>query len=71
MNRINPRKLKNSKWTAVEPKNKEKHFLVSDLEFDEDGTVTLCIIQAVMTRSEREIDWRERKDPARWSQGWT
>ena len=25
MNRINPAKLLHSKWTAVEPKNKEKH----------------------------------------------
>ena len=31
MNRINPAKLLHSKWTAVEPKNKEKHFLVVEV----------------------------------------
>jgi len=29
MNRINPKKLQHSKWTAVQPRNKEKHFLVT------------------------------------------
>ncbi len=28
MNKINPQKLLNSKWTAVKPVKKEKHFLV-------------------------------------------
>ena len=35
MNKINPKKLLNSKWTAVKPTNKEKHFLVTEIEFDE------------------------------------
>lgn len=30
MNQINPSKLLNSKWTAVKPINREKHFLVAD-----------------------------------------
>ena len=25
---LNPKKLKHSKWTAVQPQNKEKHFIV-------------------------------------------
>ena len=41
MNRVNPKKLLHSKWTAVTPKNKEKHFLVVDIEFDEEGLVTV------------------------------
>ena len=28
-NQINPKKLRLSKWTAVNPKEKEKHFLVT------------------------------------------
>ena len=31
MNRFNPRKLRLSKWTACQPENCEKHFLVTDL----------------------------------------
>ena len=29
MNRVSPKKLLHSKWTAVEPRNREKHFLVT------------------------------------------
>ena len=39
MNRINPRKLLLSKWTAAQPKHREKHFLVTQLFCDEEGTV--------------------------------
>ncbi len=51
MNQINPRKLLGSMWTAVTPRNKEKHFLVSDVEYDEEGTVTSCTIEAVMSKT--------------------
>jgi tryptophan-rich hypothetical protein len=49
MNSINPKKLLNSKWTAVMPTNKEKHFIVTEIEFDESGAVTSCLIEAVMS----------------------
>ncbi len=45
MNKINPRKLLNSKWTAVNPKNREKHFMVNEVEFDEDESVISCSIE--------------------------
>jgi hypothetical protein len=35
MNKINPKKLLKSKWTAVTAVNKEKHFIISEIEFDE------------------------------------
>ncbi|WP_198927950.1 TIGR02450 family Trp-rich protein, partial [Vibrio crassostreae] len=35
MNRINPKKLLRSKWTAVSPVKKEKHFMVTEVEFEE------------------------------------
>jgi tryptophan-rich hypothetical protein len=70
MNPINPRKLKGSKWTAMHPKNKEKHFVVTEVEYDEDGAVVECILQAIMTQRESNIDWYELKDPTRWRQGW-
>lgn len=52
MNQINPAKLLNSKWTAVKPLNREKHFLVSEIEFDEEGLVVLCKLkQCFQTRN--------------------
>lgn len=70
MNRINPAKLRNSKWTAVKPLNREKHFLVSEIEFDEDGSVVLCKLEAVLSNKEYIIDWVELKDQDKWFQGW-
>jgi tryptophan-rich hypothetical protein len=70
MNPINPRKLESSKWTAVHPQNREKHFLVTEVEFDEDGAVVECVVQAVMTKRESIIDWRDLKDSSIWRQGW-
>ncbi len=68
--RINPKKLLHSKWTAVAPKNKEKHFLVTEVEFDEEGAVVSCLIEAVMSKREFALDWRQLKDGSRWIQGW-
>ncbi len=70
MNRINPAKLHNSKWTAVKPLNREKHFLVSEIEFEEDGTVLSCTIEAVISKNEYPIDWSELKNNEKWLQGW-
>ena len=70
MNRINPKKLLNSKWTAVKPQNKEKHFMITEVEFDEEGEVIHCLIEAVMTKNERAIDWQGLKDDSQWLQGW-
>lgn len=70
MNRINPKKLLNSKWTAVTPKNKEKHFLVTELEFDEDGVVIHCLIEAVMSKNTYSIDWNSLTQVVDWKQGW-
>ena len=69
MNQINPKKLLNSKWTAVTPENKEKHFLISKLEFDDDNKVTLCEIEAVHSNRAQAIDRRELKDSSEWRQG--
>lgn len=70
MNQINPKKLLNSKWTAVKPKNKEKHFIVSEIEFDEDDSLLSCFIEAVMTKRLVLINWQELKNSSVWLQGW-
>lgn len=70
MNKINPKKLLNSKWTAVTPQNKEKHFIVSDIKFDEDDSVIECQIEPVMSKIAKPINWQELRDSQYWIQGW-
>lgn len=70
MTPIHPKKLLHSKWTAVHPKHKEKHFVITKMEFDDDGNVELCLIEAIMTKREQHIDWRDLKNTQQWQQGW-
>ena len=70
MNRITPKKLLNSKWTAVTPVNKEKHFIITEMEFDEEGAVLSCVIEAVMSKRQVAINWQDLKDRQLWLQGW-
>jgi tryptophan-rich hypothetical protein len=70
MNNINPKKLLNSKWTAVAPVNKEKHFMVTEIEFDEEGVVVLCSIEAVISKRSAPIDWHDLQDDTLWVHGW-
>jgi tryptophan-rich hypothetical protein len=70
MNRINPRKLLLSKWTAAHPQNREKHFLVTDLFRDEEGTVLEIELQAVLTRRNQRLAWKVLEDNNTWQSGW-
>jgi tryptophan-rich hypothetical protein len=70
MNRLSPKKIIHSKWTAVQPKNKEKHFILTKVEYDEDGLPISCIIEAVHSKRETEIVWQQLKDSDVWKQGW-
>jgi len=70
MNAINPKKLLNSKWTAVKSVNKEKHFLITELKLDDEGEVVHCLIEAVLSNRAEAIDWKELKNTDTWLQGW-
>jgi len=70
MNRINPGKLLLSKWTAAQPQNREKHFLVTELFRDEEGTVLEVELQAVLTKRAERFDWQTLQNNAEWLQGW-
>lgn len=70
MKALNPKKLLNSKWTSVNPVNKEKHFLVTDVEHDENGAITLCLIEAVITGRTNAIEWRALGNSDQWLNGW-
>ena len=70
MNRINPRKLLLSKWTAAHPQNREKDFLVTELFRDEEGTVLEVELQAVLTKRAERLDWQILKNSEHWLLGW-
>jgi tryptophan-rich hypothetical protein len=70
LNQINPAKLLGSKWTAVKSENREKHFLVVDVEFNEEGLVISCLLEAIISKRTRDIDWRDLKNPDNWKPGW-
>jgi tryptophan-rich hypothetical protein len=72
MNRIHPKKLLLSKWTAVTPLRKDKHFLVTLVVKPETPVEAIewVEIEAVMSRAVHRIAWRELKDPSCWRQGW-
>ena len=74
-NSFNPKKLLLSKWTAAIPRDKQKHFVVTELvtELVEDGgeeKIVACVLEAVINKQAFQIDWRELKDTEQWIQGW-
>lgn len=58
-----------SKWTAVVPRNREKHFLAKGA-IRKNPTTYICALEAVRTKRIIEIDWRELKDGRLWLSGW-
>ena len=70
MNRLNPRKLLLSKWTAALPQNREKHFLVTELFRDEEGTVLEIELQAVLSQRSERLPWQTLQNADAWKMGW-
>ena len=72
VNLLSPKKLLQTKWTAVAPRNKEKHFLVTKvIEPVPPGSPVVSVeIEAVHSRRARVIAWRDLKDAAQWRRGW-
>ena len=72
MNPLNPKKLLLTKWTAVKPIAKQKHFLVSRViepELLTDPVVSVEI-EAVFSKATQVIAWRELQNDEVWRQGW-
>jgi tryptophan-rich hypothetical protein len=72
MNPLNPKKLLLTKWTAVKPVAKQKHFLVSRViqpELPTDPIVSVEI-EAVFSKAPQTIAWRDLQDDSVWRQGW-
>ena len=72
MNLLNPKKLLLTKWTAVKPVAKQKHFLVSRVIEPEQLTdpIERVEIEAVFSKAVQEISWRDLQDDRVWRQGW-
>jgi len=68
--RLNPRKLLLSKWTAAQPQNRERHFLVTELIRDEQDNILGVELHAVLTQRSQQLDWHQLQDSERWLQGW-
>ena len=71
-NPLSPNKLLHTKWTAANPREREKHFLVTRvLEPRVPGAAVEQVeLEAVLTKRSRVIRWRELTDPSVWVQGW-
>ena len=68
-NRIQRNKLMLSKWTAVTPVDREKHFLITKLLEDE-GAPLQVVAEAVYSKREYTFEWTAFKDDSQWKQGW-
>ncbi|MDH4374664.1 MAG: TIGR02450 family Trp-rich protein [Ramlibacter sp.] len=72
MNPLNPKKLLLTKWTAVKPVAKQKHFLVSRVIQPEqpNDPIEWVEIEAVFSKAAQVIQWRALQDESVWRQGW-
>ena len=73
--RLNPEKLLLSKWTARQVVAREKHFLVVELLHEQTptgelGAVNAVVLEAVLTKRQRTLQWLELTDSSLWIQGW-
>ena len=72
MNRLSPKKLLLTKWTAVKPIAKQKHFLVSKVILPEQPSekIEFVEIEAVYSKKTTLIAWRDLTNSELWLQGW-
>jgi tryptophan-rich hypothetical protein len=72
MNPLHPKKLLRTKWTAVQPLAKNKHFLVVKVVEPEPPQTALewVDLEAVYSGTVTRIGWRELRDPALGRLGW-
>jgi tryptophan-rich hypothetical protein len=69
---LSPKKLLHSKWTALTPINREKHFIIVKVLHDEaDAQKVLEVtIEAVLSKRHQTLHWRDLSDDTRWKAGW-
>jgi tryptophan-rich hypothetical protein len=71
-NPLNPKKLLLTKWTAVTPRHREKHFVVARVIEPEPPSVRIeqVELEAVHSGQVYRLHWRELTDANQWRQGW-
>lgn len=64
--------LLGSKWSAVTPADRDKHFTVVRLEraAGKRSTIIGAELEALLSRRVRRATVDELRDPARWLPGW-
>ncbi len=69
---LSPKKLLRSKWTAVVPLGKQKHFLVTAVIEPQTpgGAIEWVDLEAVLSKRVRRLRWRELTDTSVWTRGW-
>ena len=72
MNLLNQKKLLLTKWTAVKPVAKQRHFLVSRVIEPElpECPIEFVEIEAVFSKATKVIQWRELQNSEVWRVGW-
>jgi tryptophan-rich hypothetical protein len=72
MNRLSPKKLLLTKWTAKFPLQKNKHFIVTKVIPPElpSEQILYVEIEAVYSKKIHRIGWRDLQDESKWIQGW-
>ena len=71
-NPLSPKKLLLTKWTAVTPRHREKHFVVARVIEPELPAVRIeeVELEAVYSGQVYRLHWRELTDASLWRQGW-
>ncbi|MEI8264772.1 MAG: TIGR02450 family Trp-rich protein [Betaproteobacteria bacterium] len=77
MNPVHPKKLLLTKWTAVQPVARQKHFVVTKVIEPETprrapaaAKIEWIEIEAVYSAKVRRIPWRDLRDTSLRLQGW-
>jgi tryptophan-rich hypothetical protein len=70
--RPSPKKLLESKWTAVAPVDRELHFVVTRIvsRRSRGGPIEAVELRAVYSGRSRVVAWRELCDAGCWHRGW-
>ncbi len=71
-NRVDVKKLLLSKWTAVKPIDKCKHFLVVQVIAPEPPNLNVqwVELEAVHSNGVQRVRWHALRDRAQWRHGW-
>lgn len=71
-NPLSPKKLLLSKWSAVQPANREKHFVVVRVFEPEAPAMRIehIELQAVHSGRVQRLHWRDLTNGQVWRQGW-